>query len=227
MPAAVQTRTQRRECAWRRPQPGGRSPIIARAAAEERRRIERDLHDGAQQRLVALALRLRCAQRQLAGGAGLEVARVLTEAVDELGAAVEELRELARGVQPALLADEGLAAALASLAGRLPFPVSLDVPEERLPAQVEATAYFVACEALANAAKHAQASRAAVSARLRAGLFVLEVEDDGVGGAQLWSGSGLHGLADRVEALGGRLWVESPAGVGTRVVGVMPGTSRP
>jgi signal transduction histidine kinase len=101
-------------------------------------------------------------------------------------------------------------------------PVSLEIPDDRLPAQVEATAYFVACEALANVAKHAQASRAAVSARRRNGVLVIEVEDDGVGGAQAGDGSGLRGLADRVEALGGRLVVESPAGGGTRVVGEIP-----
>jgi signal transduction histidine kinase len=226
MPAS-QTRTQRRECGWRRSHSGGRRPDIARAAAEERRRIERALHDGAQQRLVALALRLRCTQRQVADGVGPEVARVLSEAVEELGVAVEELRQLARGAHPAHLAEEGLAVALESLARRLPFPVSLDVPEECLPQQVEATAYFVASEALANVVKHAQASWAAVSARLDAGLFVLEVEDDGVGGAQLGAGSGLRGLAERVDELGGLLCVDSPSGAGTRIVGVMPTTSRP
>ncbi len=195
---------------------------IVQAADDERRRIERDLHDGAQQRLVALALQLRSAQRQLGAKADPEVDRLLAEAVDELQVAVEELRELARGVHPAILTEEGLAAALESLTSRTPIAVSLDVSEGRLPAQVEATAYFVACEALANVVKHARASQAAVSARRRDGVLVVEVEDDGVGGAHAEEGSGLRGLADRVEALGGRLLVESPPGRGTRVVGEIP-----
>jgi signal transduction histidine kinase len=195
---------------------------IVQAADEERRRIERDLHDGAQQRLVALALQLRSAQRQLGTRSDPEIDRLLAEAVDELQVAVDELRELAHGVHPAILTEDGLAAALESLTSRAPMPVSLEIPDDRLPAQVEATAYFVACEALANVAKHAQASRAAVSARRRNGVLVIEVEDDGVGGAQAGDGSGLRGLADRVEALGGRLVVESPAGGGTRVVGEIP-----
>jgi signal transduction histidine kinase len=195
---------------------------IVQAADEERRRIERDLHDGAQQRLVALALQLRSAQRELGVRADPEVDRLLADAVDELQVAVEELRELARGVHPAILTEDGLAAALESLTSRAPIPVALDVSEGRLPAQVEATAYFVACEALANVVKHAQASRATVSAHRRNGVLLVEVEDDGVGGAHAENGSGLRGLADRVEALGGRLVVESPAGGGTHVVGEIP-----
>jgi signal transduction histidine kinase len=195
---------------------------IVQAADEERRRIERDLHDGAQQRLVALALQLRSAQRELGSRADPDVDRLLAEAVDELQVAVEELRELARGVHPAILTEDGLAAALESLTSRAPIPVALDVSDGRLPAQVEATAYFVACEALANVVKHAQASRAAVSAHRRNGVLVVEVEDDGIGGAHAEDGSGLRGLADRVEALGGRLVVESPAGGGTHVVGEIP-----
>jgi signal transduction histidine kinase len=195
---------------------------IVAAADEERRRIERDIHDGAQQRLVALALQLRSAQRQLGNRSDPEIDRLLAEAVGELQVAVEELRELARGVHPAILTEDGLGAALESLAGRTPLPVELDVTDGRLPPQIEATAYFVACEALANVVKHAHASRAAVSARQRNGLLVVEIEDDGVGGARAANGSGLSGLADRVEALGGRLLVESPAGAGTRVVGEIP-----
>ena len=195
---------------------------IVSAADEERRRIERDIHDGAQQRLVALALQLRVAQRQLGARSDPEIDRLLAEAVDELQVAVEELRELARGVHPAILTEDGLAAALESLAGRTPLPVDLDVADGRLPPQIEATAYFVACEALANVVKHARASKAAVSARRRNGLLVVAIEDDGVGGAHAADGSGLSGLADRVEALGGRLVVESPAGAGTRVVGEIP-----
>jgi signal transduction histidine kinase len=136
--------------------------------------------------------------------------------------AVEELRELARGVHPAILTEDGLAAALESLSSRTPIDVSLEVSDERLPQQVEATAYFVACEALANVVKHAQASKAAVSARRLNGLLVVVVQDNGVGGAHADEGSGLRGLADRVEALGGRLVVESPSGGGTRIVGEIP-----
>jgi signal transduction histidine kinase len=194
---------------------------IVSATDEERRRIERDLHDGAQQRLVALALQLRSAQRQLES-ADPEVDRLLTATVGELQVAVEELRELARGVHPAILTEEGLAAALESLTSRMPLPIALDVSEGRLPPQVEATAYFVVCEALANVVKHARASQATVGARHRNGVLVIEVEDDGIGGAHPNDGSGLRGLADRVEALGGRLRVESPAGSGTRIVGEIP-----
>ena len=136
---------------------------IVTAADEERKRIERDLHDGAQQRLAALALQLRSAQRRLdSREADPAVEALLESAVGELQAANEELRELVRGVYPAILTEEGLAPALESLALRNPFPVELDVLEDRFPAQVEATAYFVACEGLANVAKHAQASRASV-----------------------------------------------------------------
>jgi signal transduction histidine kinase len=199
-----------------------RKRIVA-AGDAERRRVERDLHDGAQQRLVALALQLRTAQRRLDRAADPEVERLLDAAVDELQSAVDELRELARGVHPAILTEDGLAAALESLAGRSPVPVRLAAaPEERFPAEVEATAYFVACEALANVAKHARASAATVAAGRVDGLLVVEVTDDGVGGALPSEGSGLHGLADRVEALGGRLRVESREGEGTRVVGEIP-----
>jgi len=198
-----------------------RARIVA-AADEERRRIERDLHDGAQQRLVALALELRTAQRRLGGSTDPELEQILAEAVGELQAAVDDLRELARGVHPAILTEDGLAAALESLSSRTPVPVTVDACGDRLPPQVEATAYFVACEALANVVKHAGASHAAVTAVRRNGMLVIQVEDDGVGGAHADGGSGLRGLADRVEALGGRLVVVSPAGGGTRVVGEIP-----
>ena len=195
---------------------------IVTAADDERRRIERDLHDGAQQRLVALALQLRSAQRQLGTRSGGDVDRLLERTVDELQVAVAELRELARGVHPAILTEDGLGAAVESLAGRTPIPVELDVTEERLPPQVEATAYFVTCEALANIVKHAGASKASIVARRENGLLRVEVEDDGVGGAQAQERSGLSGLADRVEALGGRLRIESPSGNGTVVVAEIP-----
>jgi len=195
---------------------------IVAAADEERRRIERDIHDGAQQRLVALGLQLRTAQRRLGAAADPEVDRLIAETVDQLQGAVEELRELARGVHPAILTEDGLAAALESLASRTPFPVELDVAEERLPPQVEATAYFLACEALANVVKHANASKATIRAGRRNGLLVVEVSDDGVGGVDAEAGSGLRGLADRVEALGGRLRIDSPPGGGTRIGGEIP-----
>jgi signal transduction histidine kinase len=188
----------------------------------ERRRLERDIHDGAQQRLVALAVQLRSAQQRLKDNSDPEVDRLLAATVEELKVAVEELRELARGVHPAILTEDGLAAALESLVSRTPFPVDLDAAEGRLPAQVEATAYFVACEALANVIKHAQASTATVRTVRRNGLLVVEIADDGIGGAVAQNGSGLRGLADRVEALGGRLRVESPATGGTRIVGEIP-----
>lgn len=196
---------------------------IVTAADEERRRIERDLHDGAQQRLVALALQLRTAQRQLASGASdPEVDALLASAVEELQAAVIELRELARGVHPAILTEEGLGAALESLAVRSPVRVDLEVVDDRLPPQIEATAYFVACEALANVVKHSRASSVAVTLSRRNGILAVEVADDGVGGAQPVNGSGLSGLADRVEALGGTLRIDSPDGGGTRVVAEIP-----
>jgi signal transduction histidine kinase len=195
---------------------------IVAAADEERRKIERDIHDGAQQRLVALGLQLRSAQRRL-GTVDPEVDQLLASAMAELQLAVGELRELARGVHPAILTEEGLAAALESLVTRSPFPVSLDgAPEQRLAPEVEATAYFVACEGLTNIVKHAQASKASIAARQLDGLLVIEVEDDGAGGANAANGSGLRGLTDRVEALGGRLNVDSPAGAGTRMVAEIP-----
>ena len=196
---------------------------IVAAGDEQRRRIERDLHDGAQQRLVALALELRAAQRRLGGELDPDTEAVLEQAVGELQLAVSELRELARGVHPAILTEDGLAAALESLAGRTPFPVRVvAAPDERLPAEIEAAAYFVACEALANAVKHADASSVTISAAQTNGRLVVEVADDGCGGARVGSGSGLRGLADRVEAYGGQLDIVSPAGAGTRVRAELP-----
>jgi signal transduction histidine kinase len=196
---------------------------IVAAADEERRRIERNLHDGAQQRLVSLALQLRMAQRRLGTGeSDPAVEALLASAVDELQVAVHELRELARGVHPAILTEEGLLAALESLAARSSLPVDLDVLEGRLPPQVEATAYFIACEALANVAKHSRAARAQISIRRVDGHLSVEVADDGVGGARPAESSGLSGLVDRVEALGGRFRIDSPRGGGTRLVGEIP-----
>ena len=195
---------------------------IVTAGDEQRRRIERDLHDGAQQRLVALALELRIAQRQV-GNVDPEIDRVLAQAVEQLQVAVEELRELARGVHPAVLTEEGLGGALESLAARTPVRVEIaGAPDDRLPSEIEAAAYFVACEAIANAVKHARATRIRVCAERRNGSLVIEVADDGIGGANLNGGSGLRGLVDRVEAHGGTLRVESEPGQGTRVIGELP-----
>jgi signal transduction histidine kinase len=195
---------------------------LVTAADEERRRIERDLHDGAQQQLVALALQLRRAQARLGQDTGPEIERLLGFATDELQLAVQGLRELAHGIRPPILTQGGLAAALDALATRAPLPVSVDAMPERLPPEIEATAYFVACEGLANVVKHAGASRATISARHESGKLFIEVVDDGIGGADPSDGSGLRGLADRVEAHGGRLRVESAVGKGSRVVGEIP-----
>ncbi|HUP33254.1 MAG TPA: ATP-binding protein, partial [Gaiellaceae bacterium] len=182
---------------------------------------ERDLHDGAQQRLVALALELRSAQRRLGGGAEADIDRVLASAVAELQDAVEELRELAHGVHPSVLTQDGLAAALTSVADRMPLPVSVAAPAGRLPAHVESAVYFVASEALANVAKHARARRASVSVREAEDGVEVEVVDDGRGGADASAGTGLRGLADRVEAHGGTFEVTSGAG-GTRIAARLP-----
>lgn len=198
-----------------------RARIVA-AADEERRRIERDIHDGAQQRLVALALELRSAQRRLGDTVDPELETLLSTAADELQVAVDELRELAQGIHPGALVQGGLAAALEALAGRSPIPVSVDATSERFAPEVEGTAYFVATEGLANVVKHSGASRAAIRAAHADGVLVVEVEDDGVGGATERKGTGLRGLADRVEARGGRLRVESRSGSGTRLVGEIP-----
>jgi signal transduction histidine kinase len=196
---------------------------IVAAGDEQRRRIERDLHDGAQQRLVALALELRAAQMRLGTRLDPDTETVLEGAVGELQQAVTELRELAAGVHPAVLTEDGLEAALESLAHRTPVPVEVTTAlAARPPPEIEAAAYFVACEALANAVKHAAASSVTISAVSRNGSLVIEVSDDGVGGADMRRGSGLRGLADRVEAHGGSLRVESAPGSGTRVVGELP-----
>jgi signal transduction histidine kinase len=198
-----------------------RARVVA-AGDEERRRIERDLHDGAQQRLVALALELRTAQRHLGKELDPELERLLTSTVEGLQVAVDELRELAHGIHPTILVEGGLTAALNSLAGRSPLPVTVETTPERFERDVEATAYFVACEALANVVKHAHAASVSITARRENGRLVVEVVDDGVGGASIDGGSGLRGLSDRIEASGGRLRIESPAGRGTRVVGEIP-----
>ena len=188
----------------------------------ERRRVERNLHDGAQQRLVNLSLALGIARSQVPTPADGELAAALDEAAEELRLALAELRELARGIHPVILSEAGLGPALASLAERSPFPATVTAaPADRLPARVEETAYYVASEALANAAKHAQATAVTISARRCAGGLVVEVGDDGIGGAEP-DGSGLRGLADRVAALDGHLGVDSPTGRGTRITAELP-----
>jgi PAS domain S-box-containing protein len=198
-----------------------RARIVA-AADAARRKLERDLHDGAQQRLVALALDVRVARARL--DADPESAGpFLDRLADELAGATAELRELARGIHPAVLTDRGLAPAVAALAGRSAVPVELlELPEERLPPTAEITAYFTVSEALANVAKYAEASRVSVRLAASEDDLVVEVRDDGVGGARATPGSGLSGLSDRVGATDGRLEVESPPGEGTLVRAVIP-----
>jgi signal transduction histidine kinase len=198
-----------------------RARIVA-AGDAERRRLERDLHDGAQQRLLGLGLALQLVRAELGDNVN-GATELLEEAEAELGAAIEELRELARGIHPAVLTEQGLAPALRTLAVRSPLPVQIvDVPEERFPAQVEAAAYFVVSEALANVAKHAHASAARVSVVRENGVLSVAVHDDGVGGARPNGRSGLAGLADRVHALDGRLTVDSEAGRGTTLAAELP-----
>jgi signal transduction histidine kinase len=198
-----------------------RSRIIE-AADAERRRIERDLHDGAQQRLVALALTLRMAEKRAAEG-DAQAAELVRQAGDEAGLALKELRDLARGIHPAILTNRGLPAAIDDLAGRASVPVEVvAAPSQRLPDQVEAAAYFVVSECLANIGKHAQATAATVFVTPQDGQLVVTVSDDGVGGAALEDGSGLQGLRDRVGALDGTLTVSSAPGEGTEVRATIP-----
>lgn len=195
---------------------------IIEAADAERRRLERDLHDGAQQRLVALALTLGVAEAKLKKDPAA-VGPLIASAREEAQMAVQELRELARGLHPALLSDRGLGPALDSLAGRAPVPVTVTgVPEDRLPPPVEAAAYFVTAESLTNVAKYANASAARVRLGVEQGVLRLDVTDDGDGGADLMGGTGLRGLRDRVEALDGQLSVLSPPGAGTTVIAEIP-----
>jgi signal transduction histidine kinase len=195
---------------------------IVEAGTLERRRLERNLHDGAQQRLVALSLTLRLAQGKLHNEPD-KADELLNAAQDELNHALAELRELARGIHPAILSDRGLGAALEALAGRAPISVDLaDVPNDRLPEPIEAAAYFVVAEALTNVVKYAHASQATVRISQLNGSAVVEVADDGVGGADPGRGTGLRGLADRVSALDGRIVIDSPAGAGTTLRAEIP-----
>ena len=195
---------------------------IVEAGDAERRRLERNLHDGAQQRLVSVALDLRMV------GATLEkdpaaARKILAEAQDQLAKGLDELRELARGIHPAVLTDRGLGPALQALVARAPVPVEItELPEERLAGPVEAAAYYVVAEAITNVAKYAQASCVTVSVRRSNGSATVVVTDDGVGGADPALGTGLRGLADRIEALDGRLEVDSPAARGTRISAEIP-----
>jgi signal transduction histidine kinase len=198
-----------------------RARIVA-AGDEERRRVERNLHDGAQQRLLTLSLALFAARRQLGSGSD-EVGVTLQRASEELRLAIDELRDLARGIHPAILTDEGLAHAVRSLAERATTPVAvLELPEQRLPELIEATAYFVVCEALTNVAKYARAEKTDVRVWLTEDAVHVHIDDDGVGGADPASGSGLRGLADRVAAVRGQLNVDSPAGGGTHITAWIP-----
>ncbi|MGZ8701817.1 MAG: histidine kinase [Gaiellaceae bacterium] len=197
-----------------------RQRIVA-AGDDARRKLERNLHDGAQQRLVSISLSLRLAQGQLEKNPAA-AQEVLEASREELARALEELRELARGIHPAVLTDRGLEAALESLASRAPLPVEIDGPHASLPAPVEAAAYYVVSEALANVTKYAQASSVKVTVEQANGCALVEVADDGVGGADPGRGSGLRGLADRVASLNGKLAVDSPPGAGTRVRAEIP-----
>lgn len=197
-----------------------RARIVA-AANDERRRIERDLHDGAQQRLVSIGLALRHAQHELSTASPADARGTLDDAVAEVAVAIEELRELSRGLPPSQL-DAGLAPALRELAARAPVPVHVTAPNERFDRGVEAAAYFIACEGLTNAVKHAHATRIALGAGREDGRLVIRVTDDGVGGATPSHGSGLRGLTDRVAAHGGSLRIESDHGAGTALIAELP-----
>jgi PAS domain S-box-containing protein len=194
---------------------------IVQATLDERRRLGRDLHDGAQQRLINVIFALQAAGR---GGGGATAERSIAAALEETQLAIRDLRDIGAGLDPSVLAHRGLAAAITSLTARTPVPVTLELPAERFAPLTESTAYFVVSEALANVAKHAKASEAAVTIAVAADRLVVTVTDDGRGGAaaDLSGGSGLAGLTDRVAAVGGTLTVQSPRGAGTRVLAELP-----
>ena len=194
---------------------------IVRAGDEQRQRLERNLHDGAQQRLVAAALTLRVVHTRLRNDPE-SASQLLAVASAELDAGLEELRELARGLHPRALTDLGLSEALAAIGDRLPLSVELDVAEERFETHVEATAYYIVAEALTNTVKHARASSAAVTIGRTDDVVRVEVRDDGCGGVDTSAGSGLIGLRDRAEAAGGTLVIVSPPGRGTAVTASLP-----
>jgi signal transduction histidine kinase len=196
---------------------------IVEAGDEARRRIERDLHDGAQQQLVSLGMRLRLAANTARADGEDRLAEELEDAIATLNQGLKELRELAHGIHPSLLSQGGLALAVPELAGRCPVPVEVDVQADgRLPELIESTAYFAIAESLANIAKHSQATRAWIRAHVEDDRVVIEVRDNGVGGASLDAGSGVLGIADRIEADGGELELVSPPGSGTTVTVRMP-----
>jgi signal transduction histidine kinase len=197
-----------------------RARVVA-AADEARRRIERDLHDGAQQRLVSAVLTLKMARQELGDATG-PVVELLDEALAHAQGANVELRELAHGILPGALSEAGLRAAIDALVARVRLPVSVDVTSDRLPAALEANAYFILAEALTNAVRHAQATSVRIAAVADGGVLRLEVRDDGIGGARTNGSSGLLGLRDRAAALNGELRLESPPGEGTVVTATLP-----
>ena len=201
-----------------------RARIVA-AADQTRQKIERDLHDGARQRLVSLALQLRMAQAAVPpelGQLGADLERVTAGLTN----AKEELREYARGIHPAVLTERGLGSALKTLAHRCAIPVELDIrTDDRLPEWIEVAAYYVVSETLTNAAKHANAAKVAVQVEALTGALRISVRDDSCGGADFLGGTGLVGLKDRVEALGGRIWLHSPHGAGTTLRAELPLTN--
>jgi signal transduction histidine kinase len=190
-----------------------RARIVA-AADEARRRLGRDLHDGAQQSLVLAAISLK---RVAKAARGTHLEPLVAEAHSQLQAGMAELRDLAQGLHPTVLTERGLAAALTGLAARAALPVELHVTSERVMPALEAAIYFTVAEALTNVAKHAQATRASVAIHVDGGVLTAEIVDDGIGGAQMAGGSGLQGLVDRLDAVGGTLSVDSPRGAGTRI----------
>jgi signal transduction histidine kinase len=195
---------------------------IVAASDEARRRIERDLHDGTQQRLVSLGLAVRAAEAVVPPGQA-ELAAMLSRIATGLDDAVEDLQEMSRGIHPAILSHGGLGPALRAMARRSTIPVELDVTtDRRFPESIEVAAYFVASEALANASKHARGSHIAVSLATRDSDLLLSIRDDGLGAADPARGSGLIGLTDRVEALGGSIRIDSRAGDGTQIIAELP-----
>jgi len=217
---AALTEQARSEAELRRSEAESRRRVVA-AADEERRRVVRDLHDGAQQRLVHTVITLKLARRaQRERDAAAEA--LIGEALEHAERATAELRELVHGILPSVLTRGGLRAGVESLLSRVPVPVSVDVTADRIPPAIEATAYFIVAEALTNVVKHSGASRAQVRAWTDRDVLRVEVTDDGAGGARLEGGTGLLGLADRVAAFDGRLRVESPRGGGTLIAATLP-----
>ena len=215
----------RSEAALRRREAESRARVLA-ASDEERRRVVRDLHDGAQQRLVHTVITLKLAEQALVDEDAGTAEPLVVEALEHAERATDDLRELAHGILPSVLTRGGLRAGVEALADRAPLPLTIDVVAERFEPGIEATAYFVVAEALTNVAKHSGAERAEVRAFREGGALRVEVRDDGAGGAEPQVGSGLLGLDDRVTSLGGVLRVESPRGGGTVVTAVLPLTPR-